>query len=77
MDMWGIPSSPIDVAEMVSPYKCARCDNVHDAGAVEVVGRYSDCSLWKCPGCGATIDDRPIGWGGSAIPLGLDGLPKR
>lgn len=70
VDKYGlIIEYPSDVLEMTSPYRCLRCDKVHDVANVEVVGRYSDCTMWKCPNCGKTIDDRPIGWGGSAVKV--------
>lgn len=56
-------------ARMRSPYRCKWCGHVHDGALVTVVQRYADCSTWKCPGCGVLIDDRPEGWGGSAIPV--------
>ena len=45
--------------------RCKWCGLVHDIGPVTVVARYTDCSVWLCPGCGTQIDDRPAGWGGS------------
>jgi hypothetical protein len=38
--------------------RCTRCGKVYDLGMVEVTARYADCSMWKCPGCGVTCDDR-------------------
>lgn len=58
-----------NIDKMFAPYRCMRCNKVHDAGNVEVVARYADCTMWKCPNCNATIDDRPIEWGGSAEPI--------
>lgn len=55
-----------DPARMRHPMKCKWCGTVHDTAFVTVVQRYLDCSTWHCPGCGVLIDDRPIGWGGSA-----------
>lgn len=54
-----------DPAGWLAPGQCTRCRHVFDSGPVEVVARYADCTVFKCPGCGASIDDRPIGWGGS------------
>lgn len=54
-----------DTNGMLAPYACLRCGCVHDAGTVTVIARYSDCSVWKCPQCKATLDDRPGGWGGT------------
>ncbi|AWN07758.1 hypothetical protein HOT31_gp087 [Microbacterium phage Hendrix] len=58
-----------EIEQMSFPMRCMRCQHVHDTAKVEVVQRYADCTVWKCPRCGAHIDDRPIGWGGSAEPL--------
>lgn len=57
------------IADMLAPVQCKFCHHVHDAGRVTVIQRYADCSVWKCPKCKATLDDRPEGWGGSAIPI--------
>lgn len=35
------------------------CGHAFDKGYVTVIARYGDCSTFKCPGCGAHIDDRP------------------
>jgi rubredoxin len=55
---------------MSYPMRCRHCSHVHDGAKVTVVGRYTDCSTWRCPGCNVLIDDRPRAWGGSAIPVG-------
>lgn len=60
-------SAAVDTSGMVYPMQCLRCYHVHDAGKVEVVQRYTDCSVWRCPNCSSLIDDRPRGWGGSAV----------
>lgn len=60
---------PADIRGMSFPVRCRFCGCVHDAGSVTVVQRYTDCTTWRCPGCSTLIDDRPPGWGGSAIPL--------
>jgi DNA-directed RNA polymerase subunit RPC12/RpoP len=65
----GLPRLVYDTEGMTSPYRCLRCGHVHDAGKVTPVGRYTDCTTWRCPGCGSLIDDRPRGWGGSAEPV--------
>ena len=52
-----------DVSGMMSPVRCTRCSRVYDLGKVTVTARYTDCSVWRCPGCGITVDDRPAGWG--------------
>lgn len=54
-----------DTSNWLAPGQCTRCRHVFDGANVEVVARYSDCTVFKCPGCGSSIDDRPIGWGGS------------
>lgn len=68
---------PAVIAGMFHPVRCTRCHHVHDGGKVEVIARYADCSVWKCPGCGSSIDDRPIGWGGSAEQINRDGTVRR
>lgn len=60
---------PEVIAEMMAPVRCTRCNKFHDSAKVEVVQRYSDCSAWRCPNCKSLIDDRPIDWGGSAVPI--------
>jgi len=55
----------VDVSGMGYPMRCKWCGQVHDAGPVEIVQRYSDCSVWRCPHCGVLGDDRPLRWGGS------------
>lgn len=51
------------VQDMFSPVTCAYCFTVYDLGYVEVTARYADCSMWKCPHCGMTVDDRgETGW---------------
>lgn len=52
-----------DISSMTFPVRCTRCDHVYDLGKAHVTARYLDCSVWKCPGCGITVDDRPAGWG--------------
>lgn len=69
LNEWGIPVRLLNISEMSWPMRCLRCSHVHDAGKVTVLGRYSDCSTWRCPGCNALIDDRPAAWGGSAVPV--------
>lgn len=65
----GIRAPRHDVGGMSHPVKCRWCGHVHDGGKVTVIERYADCDVWKCPGCGTSIDNRPISWGGSAIPI--------
>jgi hypothetical protein len=42
---------------------CDRTGRTFSTGHVEVVQRYADCSVFKCPCCGGTHDDRRA-WGG-------------
>jgi hypothetical protein len=52
-----------DVEGMTSPVQCAYCNRVYDLGTVTVTARYLDCSMWKSPCCGRTVDDRgETGW---------------
>src|SRR5215217_7243860 len=62
-----------DVSAMFAPVQCKRCGCVHDSGPVEVIARYADCSVWKCPGCGVAVDDRPPRWGGGVYKLDRHG----
>lgn len=67
-----------DVSGMSFPARCTRCARVYDMGKVTVVARYTDCSVWKCPGCGITVDDRPVGWGDHHyVELDKHGREKR
>lgn len=52
------------IASMTQPVRCNRCSRgVYDLGKVEVTARYTDCSVWKAPCCGAVVDDRGhTGW---------------
>lgn len=58
---------------MTSPVRCRHCRRVYDLGAVEVVARYTDCSMWHCPGCKILADDRKPPWGIQHY----DELPRR
>jgi hypothetical protein len=52
-----------DIAGMSQPARCTHCDGIYDLGTVEVTARYADCSMWKSPCCGLTVDDRgETGW---------------
>jgi hypothetical protein len=51
------------IDSMRFPAQCTKCTRIYDLGNVTVIARYTDCSVWKCPGCGITVDDRPPGWG--------------
>ena len=51
------------IAGMHQPVRCRWCGGVYDLGTVEVTARYTDCSMWKAPCCGTTVDDRgETGW---------------
>lgn len=51
------------LATMSSPVRCTHCGKIYDMAAVTVEARYTDCSVWKCPHCRATVDDRgETGW---------------
>ncbi|MEW1990736.1 hypothetical protein [Microbacterium sp. NPDC078849] len=71
--------SPVlaDVTGMTFPYLCTRCNHPHDASQLTGWHRYLDCTAWRCPACGSLIDDRPVAWGGSAIPLDQEGRERR
>lgn len=56
-DPYGGRTRP-DVSDMFSPVRCGHCGAVYDVGKVEVTARYADCSMWKSPCCGRTVDDR-------------------
>jgi hypothetical protein len=48
---------------MFQPVRCTHCRGIYDLGKVEVTARYTDCSMWKAPCCGRTVDDRgETGW---------------
>ena len=50
------------IAKMSYPVRCTHCRKIYDAGKVTVTARYTDCSMWKSPCCGLTVDDRGKGW---------------
>ena len=55
--------SPVPIGEMFQPVRCTWCGGVYDLGKVTVTARYVDCSMWKSPCCGNTVDDRgDTGW---------------
>ncbi len=67
LDMFGLPrftEAELDqIAIMFSPVRCASCSRIYDLGKVEVIARYTDCSMWKAPCCGRPADDRgETGW---------------
>lgn len=48
---------------MNSRVRCTWCGHIYDLGHVTVVARYTDCSMWNCPGCKTLVDDRgDTGW---------------
>jgi len=53
-----------DTEGMMFPVKCSHCaGGVYDLADVTVTARYIDCSMWKSPCCGITVDDRgETGW---------------
>lgn len=56
------------------PARCHSCRKEFDLGHVTVVGRYADCDMWKCPGCGATHDSRMAWTGPEWRRMGYDDL---
>jgi hypothetical protein len=68
MDPFGIYLDR-DTTGMRFPVIHRACGQVHDSGKGEVVGRYADCTRWRCPHCDGICDDRPIGWGGNVEKL--------
>lgn len=52
------PSQVVELAGMSWPVLCNHCHAVYDAGRVNVIARYLDCSVWRAPCCGLTVDDR-------------------
>lgn len=71
----GLTAGP-DVSQMHAPVRCKWCGCVHDSGPVTVVARYSDCSVWRCPGCGVLVDDRDPRWGGGVYKLDRQGRER-
>lgn len=48
---------------MGQPVRCVHCGGIYDLTVVTVEARYTDCSVWKTPCCGRTVDDRgETGW---------------
>jgi rubredoxin len=78
VDRMGNPVFSVERREsMLMPMQCTSCRLIFDAGKVEVTARYSDCSVWKCPGCGRTHDDRPSWSGGAGVRTGCIDLDAR
>ncbi len=48
----------LEIDQMTSPVRCNHCGRIYDLGKVTVEARYLDCSVWKCPHCSVTVDDR-------------------
>lgn len=44
---------PVDTSGMMVPARCTHCREVYDVTKVEVTARYTDCSMWTAPCCGA------------------------
>lgn len=63
MDIYGHMRPVADVTGMMFPARCLHCSTVYDLGKVEVTARYTDCSMWRCPGCKILVDDRKPPWG--------------
>lgn len=42
----------------MSKVRCTHCQATYDLGGVEVIHRYADCTMFKAPCCGRTVDDR-------------------
>lgn len=45
-------------AGMLAPVRCTYCRTLYDLGAVEVIAQHADCTVYKAPCCGRTVDDR-------------------
>lgn len=76
MDVDGRIIETSDISEMTMPVRCTHCQGVYDLGTVTVTGRYLDCSVWRSPCCGLTVDDRGgTGWAAWADYVRLQPLP--
>jgi hypothetical protein len=65
VDRFGYMMEDLDdlTEDMSQPVRCNRCHGVYDLGTVTVTARYTACSVWKAPCCGAVVDDRgETGW---------------
>lgn len=52
---------PDNIGKMRSPVKCKLCNeenNIYDLGLVNIIQRFSDCSVFKTPCCNKLADDR-------------------
>jgi hypothetical protein len=62
-DGWVRAAEADRIAAMHQPARCTWCYRIYDLGTVTITGRYADCSVWKAPCCGVTVDDRgETGW---------------
>lgn len=50
---------------------CSTSGRLFDWWNVEVTARYSDCSVFRCPACKGTHDDRPSWHGGPDDRMGF------
>jgi hypothetical protein len=51
------------ISGMLVPVRCTKCGHIYDLGSVTVTDNYVEYSVWRCPGCRVTVDDRHLGWG--------------
>lgn len=64
---------PESLKGMLCPVRCNLCNEVYDLTKGEPIARYADCTVYKTPCCGRTVDDRPgIGGGGRSAFVRLD-----
>lgn len=49
---------PPEAEHLFSPVLCTHCGAVYEYGGVEVVHNHADCTVFKTPCCGRTVDDR-------------------
>lgn len=45
------------IEAMIHAVVC-NCGTIYDLGAVHVIARHADASVWQAPCCGVTADDR-------------------
>lgn len=64
VDSYGRITYEVDTEGMLSPVRHGSYGCVFDEADVkEVIGRYADCDVYKCPVCGREMDNRPYGSG--------------
>jgi hypothetical protein len=51
---------------MLVPVRCNHCRRTYDLCDGEPIARYADCTVFKAPCCGRTVDDRKPPWKSSA-----------